>query len=300
MQLSLDLDDLMLFQSVVESGSLTSAANKLGVPPATLSRRLIALEKSCGAMLLKRNTRKVSPTALGLDLLQECADIARARDSIARKIARSATSMSGTLHVAMPIEFGTAWLGQAISEFALEHNDLQIVVDTTTRPIDLIGEGVDILIAFGEPKPSRLTVRKLGEIRYGLYCSPTYEAGLPQPVSLATLPALDWVVTELQSGQSLWNTVPSGAGRSALGRVRARVNSIRLLREMVACGTGVGLIPEILGRDYVPGGRLKRIVPEWEPRLPLNAYIVSRTSVPRATRAMLKYLADAIRKSQDA
>lgn len=66
-------------------------------------------------MLLKRNTRKVSPTALGLDLLQECADIARARDSIARKIARSATSMSGTLHVAMPIEFGTAWLGQAIS-----------------------------------------------------------------------------------------------------------------------------------------------------------------------------------------
>jgi len=300
MQLSLDLDDLMLFHAVVECGSLTSASNKLGVPRATLSRRLIALEKSCGAMLLKRNTRKVSPTALGLNLLQECADIARARDSIARKVSQSATSMSGTINVAMPIEFGTAWLGQAIAEFAVEHSDLQVVIDTTTRPIDLIGEGVDILIAFGKPKPSRLTVRKLGEIRYGLYCSPAYEAGLPQAISIATLPAVDWVVTELQTGQNLWATTPAGAGRSVLGRVRARVNSIRLLREMVACGIGVGLIPEILGRDYVHTGRLKRIVTEWEPRLPLNAYIVSRTSVPRATRAMLKYLADAIRKSQDA
>ncbi|GEM_PF-7120077 len=74
----------------------------------------------------------------------------------------------------------------------------------------------------------------------------------------------------------------------------------RLLREMVACGIGVGLIPEILGRDYVQTGKLKRIVTEWEPHLPLNAYIVSRTSLPRATRAMLKHLADAIRKSQDA
>ncbi|VCU70090.1 HTH-type transcriptional regulator DmlR [Pigmentiphaga humi] len=299
MQVSLNLDDLMLFQAVVESGSLTAAASRLGVPRATLSRRLIALEKRCGAMLLKRNTRKVSPTALGLDLLRDCADIAQARDSIARKIARSATSLSGTLHVAMPIEFGAAWMGQALSEFAVENSDLQLVVDTTTRPIDLIGEGVDILIAFGEPKPSRLTVRKLGGIRYGLYSSPAYAGSQPRPLDAAALPALDWVVTELQSHQGLTTASPLGAGRSVLGRVRARVNSIRLLREMVAGGTGIGLIPEILARDYVQTGQLVQIVPEWQPRLPLYAYIVSRTRVPRATTVLLRYLAQAIRKAQD-
>lgn len=115
------------------------------------------LEKELGTLLLKKSTRKLAPTDIGISLFEHCERIAAEAALVGEKTSRMQTDLQGTLRVAMPIEFGTAWLGKAVSDFAVRYPDMRIEIDVSGRVVDLIDETVDIAITFGQPKASRLT-----------------------------------------------------------------------------------------------------------------------------------------------
>ncbi len=295
----LDLNALMMFHEVVKSGSLSAACERLDVPRSTLSRRLIQLEKEMGTLLLKRSTRKLAPTDLGQSIHEHCARIEAEALAIQQKTSRIRSGLQGSLRVAMPIEFGTAWLGKAISEFAVKYPEMAVEVDVSGRVVDLIDESVDIAITFGQPKPSRMTLRRLGSVSSGIYASPAYIERHGLPGSLDAIASHDCVVTDIQLREGIWQFRSSSGKRNVTIRSRLRVNSIRLARELVVGGAGMGLLPDMMCAAYVQSGALVRVLPSWRsPSLPVVALFLSRTSVPKKTRIFLDFVAEHLAASR--
>jgi DNA-binding transcriptional LysR family regulator len=199
----------------------------------------------------------------------------------------------GTLRIRLPLEFGAAWLGQAIAEFALGFTDIQLDVDASGRPVDLIDDAFDIAIAFGRPKPSRLTFRRLGTLPTGLYASPLYLQRRGTPDSVDELREHDCVVTEIQQREGVWAFRSQSRRRSVAIVGRHRVNSGRLARELVLGGAGLGVFPSLMCDRYVATGELVRVLPTWSsPPLEVVALILSRTQLPRKTRVFLDFIAE--------
>lgn len=288
-----DLNSLMMFHEVVRSGSLTAACERLEVPRSTLSRRLLQLEKELGALLLKKSTRKLAPTDLGLAVQAHCERIAAEAEAIQQLTSRIRTDLHGTLRVAMPIEFGTAWLGKAVSDFAVRYPEMSIEIDVSGRVVDLIDESVDLVITYGNPKPSRMTMRRLGSLTSGIYASPGYVQRKGLPRSLDDLAEHDAVATEIQLREGVWRFRNSSGKRDVQVKGRLRVNSIRLARELVLGGAGLGLLPHMMCANHVASGALVRVLPSWSsPSLPVVALMLSRTSVPKKTRIFLDFVAE--------
>lgn len=289
----LDLNALMMFEEVVRAGSLAAACERLGIPRSTLSRRLLNLERQMGLLLLKKNTRRLAPSEFGLGVHAHCERIAAELAAIREKSARSRTELAGTLRVALPIEFGTGWLGKAISDFAVTYPQIAIEIDASGRSVDLIDEAFDIAIVAGRPKPSLLTQRRLGSLAAGIYASPSYVARHGLPRSLAEIESHDSVVTEIQLREGSWR-FRGPRGERAIGvRGRVRVNNVRLARELVVGGAALGLLPHIMCVPHVRTGALVRVLPSWNsPALPIVALTVSRDGAPKKTRTFLNFIAE--------
>lgn len=288
----IDLGAILLFHEVVKAGSLSAAAVHNDTPKSTLSRRLQQLERQIGTPLLKKNTRKQAPTDLGLSIIEHCERIAAELDAIQQKAARTRTGLSGTLRVAIPVEFGTAWLGKAIADFANAHPDLAIEANVSGRSVDLITEPVDLVITFGQPKLSRITQRRLGAVTSGIYASPDFLKRNGTPRSFEEVVSSDCVVTEIQLQEGAWQFRNAGRRRDLKVHARLRVNSIRLARELVVDGAGLGLLPHLMCQRHVASGALVQVLPEWNsPPMPVVALMLSRTSLPKKTRLFLDFVA---------
>jgi DNA-binding transcriptional LysR family regulator len=293
LQPPLDLNSVMLFYQVVKTGSLTAACDRLQVPRSTLSRRLQQLEKQLGALLLKKSTRKLAPTDLGLSVQEHCERIAAEVAAIRQIATRSQTEPQGTLRVALPVEFGTSWLGKAISDFALKYPETVIEVDVSGREVDLIDDSVDVAITIGHPKASRIPMRRLGSLISGIYASPSYIARRGSPRSLDELAQHDCVVTAIQLREGFWRFRGTSGKRDIGINGRVRVNSIRLARELVIGGTGLGLLPHGMCARHLESGQLVRVLPSWNSNsLPISALILSRTGIPKKTRLFLDFVAE--------
>lgn len=288
----IDVGAILLYNEVVKAGSLSAASLRCATPKSTLSRRLQQLEAQIGTPLLKKNTRKQAPSDLGLSIIEHCERIAAELDAIQQKASRTRTGLSGTLRVAMPIEFGTAWLGKAIADFAKDHPDLAIEVNVSGRSVDLIADPVDLAITFGQPKLSRMTQRRLGSVSSGIYASPEYLQRHGTPQTFEEVMLSDCVVTDIQLQEGFWQFRNAGRRRDLKVHARLRVNSIRLARELVLGGAGLGLLPHLMCERHLASGALVQVLPSWStPPMPVVALMLSRTSLPKKTRLFLDFVA---------
>ncbi len=289
---SLDLNALLLFQKVVDAGSLTRAATATRLSIATISRRLSALERQLGSALLERNARRLSPTPLGRTILERCRRI-DGEVSAALDLATEARSgLGGTLRVSLPAEFGQAWLGRATAAFLIAHPDVVLDIHTNEGTIDFARDECDLAIVLREPPNSRLVRRRLTSLRRGLFAAPAYLDANGMPSSLEDLTSHACLVTELQREIGVWTFSQKRRQRSFEPKWRATVANIGMLRELVVGGAGIGMLNDILCRNDVRSGRLVRLFPDWEgPPLHATAVIPGHRMISRRSRAFLDFIA---------
>lgn len=281
----------MLFYEVVNAGSLTKACENLGIAKSTLSRRLAKLDSQIGSILIKKNTRKMALTDIGRDLYERCGRIASEVTDLGHAAEAMSSDLRGTLKISIPQEFGTAWLGRAISEFALEFPEIKLKVDVNVDFTDLIAESYDITIQFGQLKSSTLVCRSLASLKRALYASPDYIKRHGEPRTIEDLAYHDCVVIETQQRQGIWTFYGRSKRRSIEVSTKAAVNNVRLAREMVLNGVGLGILPEEMCAQYVVTKELVRILPSWRtPPLQATALVLSREGIPRKTRAFLDFV----------
>lgn len=299
----IDPNDLLIFARVAELGSFSRAADQLGLPKSTVSRRLARLEQRVGERLLLRTTRRQTLTELGQQLLEHARQVAAEVDAVAALSAHRQTAPSGRLRVSMPSDFASFLLVDALAAFVALHPAITLELDLSARRVDLLGEGFDLAVRMGDlPDDSLLAARRLTAFPAGLYAAPDYlaERGEPQgPDDLARHDAvchlgssgepMPWT---LLRGDERWQSVPTG---------RVGANSPELLIRLARAGAGIAAVPDYFAQADVRQGRLRRVLPQWcLPSPTAWAVFPGRRLMPAKTRAFLDMLLCALGTSPGA
>ncbi len=292
-QAQLSADDYILFATIVEQQSMVRAAEYLGMPKATVSRRLANLEAALGQRLLIRTTRRLTLTDFGQEFLDHCRRVAE-EVAAAQDFVRSQEAQPhGRLRVSMPGDYAKQYFSRAIATFIEAYPEVQLDLDLSSRRVDLIGERYDLAVRMGElADDATLVARKIDEQRFGLYASPVYLALHPAPLHPDELAhhaavrllsdrglAVPW---RLVNGKTEWEGVPPG---------RLTLNSPDMIQQLLLDGAGIGALPCSFASDDVRLGRLARVLPDWSlPAVPAWAVMPMRRYLPARTRAFLAHL----------
>lgn len=292
-ELPIDPNDLLIFARVAALGSFSRAAEQLGWPKSTVSRRLAALEQRLGERLLLRTTRRQTLTEFGEQLLEHAQLVAAEVDAVAALSAHRQTAPSGRLRVSMPSDFANLLLVDALAAFVALHPAISLELDLSPRRVDLLGEGFDLAVRIGDlPDDNLLAARRLTAFNAGLYAAPGYlaERGEPQqPADLATHDAVrqlgsngDPVPWTLLRGDDRWQGVPPG---------RIGANSPEALIRLARAGAGIVAVPDYFAQAGVRQGRLRRVLPAWcLPSPTAWAVFPGRRLMPAKTRVFLDML----------
>jgi len=290
---NIDPNDLLIFAFVAELGSFSRTAERLGLPKSTVSRRLAGLEQRLGERLLLRTTRRQALTEFGQQLLGHARQVADEVEAVAALSAHRQAAPSGRLRVSMPSDFANLVLADALAAFVALHPALTLELDLSPRRVDLLGEGFDVAVRFGElPDDGLLAARQLKTLSNGLYASPGYLAERGQPATpddllqheAVRLPAANgepapW---SLAQGDQRWEGVPPG---------RLMANSPELLVRLARAGAGIAAVPDDFALGDVRKGLLQRVLPGW--CLPSHvawAVFPGRKLMPTKTRAFIDML----------
>ncbi|KXS31294.1 MAG: Transcriptional regulator, LysR family [Candidatus Gallionella acididurans] len=298
-QKNISADDYILFVAIVEQESMVRAAEHLGMPKATVSRRLGNLEAALGQRLLLRTTRRLTLTEFGQEFLDHCRrvaeEVASTRDFVHSREERP----RGRLRVSMPGEYAMQNFSRAFATFIETYPEVQLDLDLTSRRVDLIGERFDLAIRMGTlDSDATLVARKIDEQSFGLYASPIYLAlhsAPKRPDELehhATVRLLSGrgsaVPWKLMRGKAVWEGVPPG---------RITLNSLDVLQRLLLDGAGIGALPDRFVAEDVKRKRLLRVLPEWcLPAVPAWAVMPMRRYLPAKTRAFVAHLEQFIGK----
>ena len=289
----IDPNDLLIFVRVVDEGSFTAAADRLGLPKSTVSRRLSQLEERLGERLLLRTTRRLNITEFGSALLEHARQVETEVGAVAALAENRQARPSGRLRVSMPNDFANLLLTDMLAAFSALHPAVTLELDLSPRRVDLLGENFDLAIRMGAlPDDTLLAARRLADFPSGLYASPGYvaEHGEPSaPEELCRHSALRLLARSgepigwtLLHGSERWEGVPPGS---------ITANSPELLIRFARAGTGIAAVPDYFAAPYVRRGELQRVMADWHlPSITAWAVFPGRKLMPAKTRAFLDML----------
>ncbi len=287
----MDLNDIVVFTKVVETKSFTGAAEQLGLPKSTVSRKLAQLEERLGVRLVQRTTRKLAMTDIGEAYYERAsrivADIAAAEQIVTDMQA----TPRGRLKITAPIDLSTRYLGGIIAEFVATHPDVNVELDATDRIVDVIEEGFDVAVRFGPLPESTLIARRLAAINSVLVASPAYIARRGAPKTIEELEDHDKVLFTPSARTQGW-TLANGEQTYELTRpARFASNNLAAVCDVILAGGGIGLVTEFMVACDVIKGRLVRMLPEWSARTAdINAVYAARQNLPPRLSLFLDHL----------
>lgn len=289
----IDLDEMTTFVRIVEAGSISKAAEQLGVAKSGVSRRLAGLETRLGVRLLNRTTRRSSLTEAGRSYYEGTVKLLSDLAELDAQVTGSETALAGRLRLAAPLSFGLAHLAPALEEFMRTHPEILVDIDFSDRQIDLVAQGVDLAIRIAELRDSSLKARRLCPIRLVLCASPRYLERHGAPASAEQLSAHQVLLYDIGGGSAL--RLGDGRGGEVMLPVRPRLvaNNGDFLRDIAIAGHGIALLPTFICWQALAMGDLVPLLPECCPA-PLNAHAVwpqSRFLAARARR-FIDFLAE--------
>lgn len=285
-----DLNALLVFAAVAETGGFTAAADQLGVAKAKVSLDISRLETQLGASLFSRTTRRVALTDAGQALYAECVPLLRGVQDALTQAAGSA-ELAGTLRISAAVDHAVQSLSRAVAEFALLHPQLQIDLRTSDRVADVVKEGIDLAIRIGWLRDSSLRATQLGEFEQCVVASPAYLARAGRPLRPQDLAQHEWLALTLLPTPLTWTFTPA-RGRKQVVRMsgRLRTDSSATLRALLQNGAGVSAMDQFSVAEAVRSGQLVRLLPEWSlPKGGVYAVYPPGRHVPAKVRAFIDF-----------
>lgn len=291
------LTALQVFVETAERGSLTAAAAALDMSRAMASRHLEAAEQWLGARLLQRSTRRLSLTEAGQEALARCRQLVDLAQE-AREVAGQHTlQVRGRLRLTASTSFAQQHLAGAVADFVLAHPQAQIELLAQEHAVNLVEERVDLAVRISNELDPALVARRLSVCRSVLCASPAYLQRQGEPADAADLARHDGLVHS-RFGLDAWRLSRLGAAGAApevteaRPQVRLQANETVVLMQAALAGAGIAQLPTYLAGPALREGRLRRVLPGWEPqRLGIHAVYTSRRYQPLILRSFLDFLA---------
>ncbi len=288
-----DPNDLLIFAIVAELGSFSRAADRLGMPKSTVSRRLAGLEGRLGERLLLRTTRRQALTELGEQLLEHARLVAAEVEAVTALSEHRQATPTGRLRVSMPSDFANLLLADTLAAFVALHPAIALELDLSPRRVDLLSEGFDVAVRMGAlPDDSLLAARRLAAFPSGLYAAPAYLAAHGEPQNPDDLERHESVRLLGGSGEPATWTLLKGKQRwKGVPRGRASANSPELLIRLARAGAGIVAVSDYFALPDVHRGALQRVLPDWcLPSPTAWAVFPGRKLMPAKTRVFIDML----------
>jgi DNA-binding transcriptional LysR family regulator len=281
---------MLAFVRIVERGSLSAAARSLGTTQPSVSRQLRALERRFKAQLLRRSTRHISLTEVGQAYYENCRRILADVDATEGNLVTLHTGLRGTLRVNTSVALGVSFVAPLACEFQRRHPDLTIDLTLNERFVDLIEEGIDVAIRFGQLRDEGLIARQLGSTRLLTVAAPAYLRRHRAPRRPEELASHTCVSFNYAPGE-VWSY------RGPEGDVQVRVKSAlrsnngHAIREALLSAVGIGWLPEALICGDIEAGKLKVVLPGYEMSpIAVNAVYSAAVHIPAKVRAFVGFL----------
>lgn len=290
MERSSDLaTDLALFALVARHGGLSAASRAAGIPKSRLSRRMMQLEAQLGARLIERSTRRFAVTGLGQQILDHAEEIGAHTAASVDLAAAHLSEPQGLVRVACPIGLDRG-LCAAVMPALQAHPALRVQVLSVNRPVDLIGERIDIALRVRPELEAEadFQVRPLAHTRSALVAAPGFAARISGdgPAALEGLPTLGR--TDQDEDRWLLECKATGQRHELRHRPRFTAGSFEPILQAARAGLGLALLPESVCAADLAAGRLVRVLPDWRgPEGTLYLVHVSRRAVMRSVRVVL-------------
>ena len=290
-----DLNDLFYFVRVADHGGFAAAARALGLPKSKLSRRIAALEDQLGVRLIQRTSRKFSVTEIGQEYYRHCLAMLVEAEAAQAVIDNVAAEPRGVIRVACVPGLLTYQMGGLIAGFMARYPEVEVHLDSTSRRVDVVGEGFDLAIRVREPplEETDLVMRKLDESVHRLVASPDLIARMADaatgPADLADWPSLDFGPAHRDHVWALQHK--DGMTASIRHTPRLVTDDLHMLHEGVMRGLGVALLPSVVVARDLESGRLVDLLPDWRPKAWIvHAVFPSRRGLLPSVRLLLDHL----------
>lgn len=289
----IDLNQLMVFIRVVENGSFAGAARILGMPRATVSRKVSQLEGSLNVRLLQRSTRKLSLTEAGRNYYLTCSNALTEIDLANQTITEIQQSPSGLLRIAAPLSAQSGFMNEWINEFLALHPTINTEVLLSDNVVDLIEEGIDVAFRAGTLQDSSLVARKLGKTKLVLCASPDYLQKAPGLRSLKDLKQHQCICFATAKKESSWRLLGKQGLQTVYIQSRVMVNSMEFALNTCLAGLGVALLPVGLVSEHINTKRLTILLERYASEANgLFLVYPSKRHLPLTTRTFLDFIID--------
>ncbi|QGT77767.1 LysR family transcriptional regulator [Guyparkeria halophila] len=281
------------FISIADAGSISAAADRLGIAKSAVSRRLRELENHLGVELVHRTTRHLALTPSGEDFYHRATRLLADLDQAEEAVTREHGELSGVLRIAAPLSFGLMHLQPAITAFMAAHSGVSFDLNLDDDEVDLVADGYDLGIRLASLPDSTLMARRLAPIRNLAVASPDYLARHGTPRHPADLADHDCLIYSNVPETQVWGyTNAQGRWQPVHGQRRLRVNNGDFLREAAIRGAGIVIEPTFLLHRAIAEGQLVPILTDvpW-PEIGAYAVYPQTRHLSARVRAFIDFLA---------
>lgn len=297
-----DFGDIRAFIQVVENGGINAAAARLNISKSQVSTRVARLESGLRAKLLHRSPRGVALTDAGQRFYKHMREVyERMQLAVDEVSGAESNQIAGSLRVAAPMTFGTAYLGPVLYAFLREHPALDLTLDLDDRYVDILSGGYDLGVRVGRLYDSSLMARHIAPSRRVLVCSPDYARRNGVPETIEDIQQHDCICYGSASIAPYWQFVPSKEGeppRQIVVRGRVHLNNGESMRDAAIAGLGIATLPVFIAANALRDGKLIELLPESPPTADtIHAVYPQTRYVSRAVRALIDTLVAAFEKA---
>ncbi|WP_406855259.1 LysR family transcriptional regulator [Alsobacter sp. KACC 23698] len=286
------LFELEVFLAVLDAGSLSAAARRLGRSGPAITRILSGLEDRLGARLFDRTTRSLAVTEEGRNLEEQARGLLAGYGALART-AKQRGELSGRVRVTAPVVFGRLHVAPSLARFMAAHEGVAVDLTLDDANRDLVGDGYDAAIRIGALPDSELVARQVGEVGRYLVASPAYleRAGCPMDPSELSGHAL--ILTRSVPGPAEWRLEQEGRPRIVRFEPRFSVNHVETALALARDGVGIARALSYQVAEDLGAGRLVRLLAAFEPPLrAIHVVHLGRRHMAARTKALVRHLAD--------
>lgn len=286
-----DLNDFAYFAEVVSHGGFAAAGRALREPKSKLSRRISGLEERLGLRLIERSSRRFRVTDIGQAFYERCKAIQLEAEQAEALVKQARSEPQGRIRFSCPTGMVELVSG-LVGSFLQQCPKVRLQLLATDRPVDLIGERIDLAlrVRVALTSDAELTMRSLGSSTRILVACPALANCVREPGDLAQLPTL---ATNDADAETEW-ALETADGREMTHRHEARLGcgDMTAVREAAIEGLGIALLPWHVCLRALEAGQLVQVLPDWRGQKGIvHLVFTTRRGLPPAVRALIDHMA---------
>jgi len=288
------LRGIEVLAAIVDTGSFAAASEVLDMSPSGVSRAVSRFEARLGIRLFERTTRALKLTDEGHRFYSQVLPLMTELEECISDASQGAARVRGRLRVNVNSYVARHVLGPRLGAFLQAHPELQVEVIIRDDLGDLVAEGFDLALRFGEPQPSTLVARKLMETRIITVAAPAYIKRHGAPATPEDLEHHQCIhFRDPSTGRPYAWEFHSGRKRKLVQAHGAlTLNDADTLYSVCLSGFGIAQVMSFTAAPLLASGRLVDLFPDWtDERFPLFCYYPSRRQLPAKCRAFIDYVA---------